>query len=322
MRKLKGLTLAAMAFSAIGCAGKPIPMFPSVPSVDYSNQVRTELGATSSAKAIGSKYSPKNAPFQSPVRPVVSESTGTNANSPQIRFAADRTAQTAPDQRASIDPNFETNLIPQDPTQVGSVPGDYNGALSLGDPGVSASLWRDASGSPDFFRDTRAWQPMDLITILISESASGSKEADTEIKSKSTVQLAIENLLGYEDSLTESNPDLNLQNMVNASSQNDFKGEGETTRKDELEASISAMVVEVLPSGILRIEGTKIIAVNNEEQVMMLSGLVRPRDISANNEIQSTRIANMRIDYYGSGQVGSAQREGWLGHILRKVWPF
>ena len=82
------------------------------------------------------------------------------------------------------------------------------------------------------------------------------------------------------------------------------------------------MVAEVLPSGILRIEGTKIISVNNEEQIMVLTGLIRPRDITSDNEVDSTRVANMRIDYYGRGDIGDAQRQGWLGQLVRKVWPF
>ena len=82
------------------------------------------------------------------------------------------------------------------------------------------------------------------------------------------------------------------------------------------------MVVEVLPSGILRIEGEKIIAVNSEEQVMVLSGLVRPRDVNSNNEVDSSQIANMRIDYYGRGVIGEAQHGGWGSRLLRTIWPF
>ena len=82
------------------------------------------------------------------------------------------------------------------------------------------------------------------------------------------------------------------------------------------------MVAEVLPSGILRIEGQKIISVNSEEQVMVISGLVRPRDINSANEVDSSKIANMRIDYYGKGIVGEAQVGGWLGRLMRLIWPF
>lgn len=194
----------------------------------------------------------------------------------------------------------------------------YHGPLLLGDPGVSASLWQESRASNDLLRDYRAYQPMDLITIVVSETSEGKKSADTATKSDSTLELAIESLLGFEDQSSHLNP----ASLANASSKNEFSGEGETNRKDSLKAKISAMVVEVLPTGVLRIEGEKIIAVNSEEQTMVISGLVRLRDINSENEVDSSKIANMRIDYFGSGIIGEAQHGGWLGRIVRKVWPF
>ncbi|MCB0340107.1 MAG: flagellar basal body L-ring protein FlgH [Bdellovibrionales bacterium] len=239
----------------------------------------------------------------------------------QVRYVSGDAA----DMRASADfsqGNFSNppQMYPYGPR--GLNPSDYNGPLSLGDPGVSASLWRDSSGTPDFFRDHRAYQPMDLIMVQISESSEGKKKADTDLSSQSDVLTGISSFFGFENDLENSHPSVETSSLVQASAQNDFKGEGETNRKDSLTGSISCMVMEVLPSNILRIEGMKIISVNNEEQVMVLSGLVRPRDISSDNLVQSSRVANMRIDYYGTGQVGNLQREGWLGTFLRKVWPF
>lgn len=199
---------------------------------------------------------------------------------------------------------------------------DYTGPLSLGDPGVSSSLWKETRAANDIYRDERAWQPMDLITIVVLEDAEGKKSADTEIKEKSSILASVTGLLGFEDDITKSNPNVETESLLKASTQNDFKGEGKTNRKDTLKAKISAMVIEVLPSGIMRVEGERIISVNKEEQVMVISGLVRPRDISSANEVDSSRIANMRIDYYGRGTVGEAQSQGWLGRIVRKVWPF
>lgn len=198
----------------------------------------------------------------------------------------------------------------------------YTGPLSLGDPGVTSSLWGESRGDNDMFRDHRAFQPMDLITILVSESAEGEKEADTETKSSSSVSASIRDMLGLEKYITQANRNIELESIIAADTTNDFKGEGSTSRKDSLVARISAMVVEVLPSGILRIEGEKIIAVNNEEQVMVISGLVRTRDINSENEVNSAKVANMRIDYYGKGTVGEAQYGGWLGRALRIIWPF
>lgn len=202
------------------------------------------------------------------------------------------------------------------------LPRAYSGPLELGDPGVGASLWRESRVANEVYRDFRAWQPMDLLTIVINEVSIGRHDADTEVKSKSEYFAAIENFLGLEEQTQQWNHPPDLSSLIKAQTKNDFKGEGQTNRQAQLTARMSAVVAEVLPSGLLRIEGEKIISVNNEEQVMVISGLVRPRDISSDNEVQSTKIAQIRIDYYGKGTVGEAQYGGWLGRILRLVWPF
>ena len=199
---------------------------------------------------------------------------------------------------------------------------DYVGPLSYGDPGVSASLWRESRGDNNLFRDHRAYQPMDLVTIIVSEVSEGEKTAETETKSKSTMEASIEALLGIPQAWEDRNPQASLNPAVKADTINNFKGEGSTERTGTLKAKISAMVVEILPSGILRIEGEKIISVNSEEQTMVISGLVRPYDLNAKNEVDSSKIANLRIDYYGDGTVGETQVGGWLGRLMHVVWPF
>lgn len=205
---------------------------------------------------------------------------------------------------------------------------DYNGPLSLGDPGVSASLWQESRGETNLFHDFRAWQPMDLITIVVTERSEGLKMADTDLKTESSFQAAVENFLGYENDVIEHNsdsegkPKIDLSNLVKASTDTEFKGTGRTGRTDTLKAQISAMVVEVLPGGLLRIEGERIISMNNEEQIMVISGLARTRDLNSENQIDSAKIANLRIDYFGRGTVSSAQVGGWLGNVLRYLWPF
>jgi flagellar L-ring protein precursor FlgH len=163
---------------------------------------------------------------------------------------------------------------------------------------------------------------LDLLTIVVTENASGAKSADTEVKSESSIQAAITNLLGFEQDAVNAKMTLDPSALVNASTTNDFKGEGETNRTGSLKAKMSAMVVEVLPGGILRIEGEKIVSVNNEEEVMRISGLVRPRDVTSINEVDSSKIANLRIDYFGKGDVAEYQRAGWGARLIRNLWPF
>jgi flagellar L-ring protein precursor FlgH len=203
-----------------------------------------------------------------------------------------------------------------------NMPRPYQGPLVQGDPGVTASLWRESQSGNEPFRDFRAWQPMDLVTIVVNEITLGRHQADTEIKSKSEILTAIEHFLGLEKQTQNWSQPPDLAALIQASTQNNFKGEGRTIRQGQLNARLSAVVAEVLPSGLLRIEGEKIIAVNNEEQIMVISGLVRQRDISSNNEVDASRIAQIRIDYYGKGTVGEAQYGGWLARALRILWPF
>lgn len=209
---------------------------------------------------------------------------------------------------------------------------DYQSPLPLGDPGIQSSLWRESRRGTYLFQDHRAWQAMDLITIVVSENMSGASDADTEITTESGIEATFEQLLGIPqhllnkiDTYLSKGEDGKVDTskpLVKGGSKSTYKGEGETKRKGVLKGRISAMVVEVLPAGILRIEGKKIVSVNEEDQTMVISGLVRPSDVNSVNEVDSSKIANMRIDFYGKGTVGDAQHGGWLGNIVRRVWPF
>ncbi len=198
----------------------------------------------------------------------------------------------------------------------------YQGPLHLGEPGPSASLWRRAGYGSSIYPDHRAHQPMDLITIVVTENAEGMKEADTEADRDSTFLAGIAELFNFQSDIARITGDDTPATLVDATFQSEFEGEGETTRRSSLTARIAAVVVEVLPTGVMRIEGEKIISVNNEEQIMVISGLVRPRDVNTRNEVQSFNIANLRIDYFGRGTVGDVQHAGWLGRLLHNIWPF
>ncbi|MCB0354705.1 MAG: flagellar basal body L-ring protein FlgH [Bdellovibrionales bacterium] len=198
----------------------------------------------------------------------------------------------------------------------------YTGPLQLGEPGVSASLWRNAGASTHLFRDHRAYQAMDLITVVVSENAEGKKEADTTADRDSSFLAGITNFFNFESDAETKNPGLDTGTLVDADFQSEFEGTGETTRKGSLQGRIAAVVVEVLPTGVMRIEGEKIISVNDEEQIMVISGLVRPRDVNSSNEVQSSAIANLRIDYFGRGVIGEVQYVGWFGRVMNALWPF
>ncbi|MCC6933923.1 MAG: flagellar basal body L-ring protein FlgH [Deltaproteobacteria bacterium] len=197
--------------------------------------------------------------------------------------------------------------------------GDYYNLPTTSNP----SLWRDETTSDSLFRDFRAFQPMDVITIIINEKTEGKKKADSKAESKFDLLAGIANFFGIETrSWADNNEALDPENMIKASTQSKFDAKGETKREGFLKSRISAVIMEVLPNGILRIEGTKIMSMNAEEEIMVISGLVRIRDVDSTNTIDSSRIANMRIDFYGNGVLGDVQSPGWGYKIIKKIWPF
>ena len=306
MKELVGLSVLALL---VGCTPteKEAPM---LPSLAYSEWAKANA-------EVGQKQ--RNIALREKALHDASLGSAARAHIQLVSDSLDRDAYLAGD-RSDYLSNLEgdTEIRPSIPNR------PYNGPLTFGETSVSPSLWESSNQAADLMRDDRAWQPMDLVTILVTESSTGSKEGDTEIKGKSSITATIGQWLGLMNSATKRNSGLADENgnLINATTQNNYKGEGETTRKDTLTATISAMVVEVLPGNILRIEGEKIISLNQEEQTIAISGLVRPRDINSNNEVLSSKIANLRIDYYGRGTVSEAQYGGWFTRMMRILWPF
>jgi flagellar L-ring protein precursor FlgH len=113
-----------------------------------------------------------------------------------------------------------------------------------------------------------------------------------------------------------------MSKLLSANTDSTYKGAGSTSRQENLNASISAKVVNVLPNGNLLIEGRRNIKVNNEDQEIILTGTVRPRDIGPNNVVSSINVADARISYSGRGIISDRQSPGWLMNIIDKLWPF
>jgi flagellar L-ring protein precursor FlgH len=174
----------------------------------------------------------------------------------------------------------------------------------------SASLYNDAT-SRNFFQDLRAYQVGDLVTVNIVETSSGSL-------------LGWEGKLKYLTSAGNGNVGDAYSNssMFKSSMTNSFNGSGTTSRNESMTAYITAKVMEVTPNGNLFIQGTREVRVNNETQHIILSGTIRPADISPDNTVLSSYIGDARIEYTGTGVLSDKQRGGWLTRIVDQVWPF
>ncbi|GFO65359.1 flagellar basal body L-ring protein FlgH [Geomonas paludis] len=182
----------------------------------------------------------------------------------------------------------------------------------------NGSLWQ--ASSTGLAEDMKARRRGDIITVVISENASASKKAATGTSRDSSISAGIPKLLGLEKTPIKSWAD--LANMLSASYGSKFDGAGSTSRQENLQATISAKVVDVIPNGNMLIEGRRNVRVNNEDQIIILTGTVRGRDVSADNTINSALIADARISYSGKGVISDRQKPGWLLNALDKIWPF
>jgi flagellar L-ring protein precursor FlgH len=182
----------------------------------------------------------------------------------------------------------------------------------------SGSLWQGAGGG--LVEDFKARSRGDILTVVITETASASKEATTGTSRESKIAAGIPNLMGLETAGISKYMD--LSKLVNASASSTFDGSGSTTRRENLNATITARVVDVLANGNMLIEGRRNVLVNNEDQIIVLTGTVRPRDVTPDNLVNSSLIADASIAYSGKGIISDRQQPGWLMGIMDKVWPF
>lgn len=184
----------------------------------------------------------------------------------------------------------------------------------------SGSIWQTTSASVT--DDLKARRRGDIITIVISETASASKEAKTGTSRDSSMSAGMPGMLGLENTGIFKNNFADLSKILNASSNSKFSGSGSTSRQENLKATITARVVDVMPNGNLMIEGRRNIKVNEEDQIIVLEGTVRSRDVAPDNTVNSIYVADARISYSGRGIISDRQSPGWLMNILDKIWPF
>jgi flagellar L-ring protein precursor FlgH len=200
------------------------------------------------------------------------------------------------------------------------LPSDSAPPIAVETPQAPGSLWTETRGS--LFGDIKARQVGDILTVAIFEQATASREATTSTGRSSTNNAGITNFFGLEADLANWHRALDPTKLINTSYENDFKGTGSTSRKEDLVATLTTRVVEVYPNGNLRIEGGKTVTVNNEDQIIVLTGIVRPSDISPQNIVSSKFVLDAKIAYTGKGVISDKQKPGWMVRILDNIWPF
>lgn len=187
---------------------------------------------------------------------------------------------------------------------------------------TEGSLWKDNGQLRGLFSTYKARRVGDIITVNIVESSSATNNATTKTGRKSALEGQMEGFFNAEKRYPASQPFFNPFSKVKGGLDSSFDGSGATTRSGKVSAFVAARVIEVLPDGNLRITGSRDVTVNKEKQFITLSGIVRPWDISPDNVVLSTYVADAKITYSGSGVVDDRQHPGWLARVLDRVFPF
>jgi len=190
------------------------------------------------------------------------------------------------------------------------------------EPAAPGSIWRGETDKSLMFTDRKARYLNDIVTIIVSEAASGLNKASTATSRDSSTSASIDAFFGLENSVMGSNANMGGKIALGGKSANELSGQGNTARNNTLVARITARVIRVLDNGNLMIEGRRQVTINAEDQYLIIGGVIRPQDITADNTIASQYISDARIVYTGEGVINDKMRPGWMTRVVDWVWPF
>jgi flagellar L-ring protein precursor FlgH len=167
----------------------------------------------------------------------------------------------------------------------------------------------------NIYSDSKAHRIGDIISVILSESTQAQKNAKTELKKENSATL--NPITGF------GGKTLNFKNdaiQFGFDQESDFKGDSKANQGNSLSGNISVHVLRVLPNGNLMIRGEKWMSLNNGDEYIRLTGIIRPQDINSNNTVTSSKVANARIQYAGTGTFADVQEQGWLSKFFSSSW--
>jgi len=182
--------------------------------------------------------------------------------------------------------------------------------------------------SDNWFGRVRAYNVGDLITVLLNESTQAGRLQSNNLKREATNDVVPSGLVSKVQNLALPTRILGsklegVMNGVNLNSATiESTGTGQADQKATLSGAVAVTVVEVLSNGNLMVRGEKQLALTEGSEVIQVSGIIRPEDVSPNNTVQSRRLANAQIAYRGTGDMANATKAGWGTSALLKLWPF
>lgn len=184
-----------------------------------------------------------------------------------------------------------------------------------------ASLW--SGGQRSLLGDRRAMKRGDILTVVIEISEEAQISNSSSRSRSGSESLAIPDLFGFPERINQTISDgASLDSAVSLDSSSQSDGQGTVRRSEELTLRIAATVTDVLPNGVLALEGQQEVRVNFELRELFVSGYVRPEDISRQNEITYDKIAQARISYGGRGHISDMQQPRIGQQVLDVILPF
>ncbi|MBR9908296.1 flagellar basal body L-ring protein FlgH [Pseudidiomarina donghaiensis] len=178
----------------------------------------------------------------------------------------------------------------------------------------NGSIYQAQNGYIPLFEDQRPRRTGDIITIVLEEQVSATKNASSQSSRASNIGVDLEGLPDALEQLAEYG--------FSVGSANDFAGSGGSSASNQFSGVITVQVMQVLPNGNLRVRGEKQIAINQGTEYIRFSGVVNPRSISGQNSVLSTAVAEARLEYIGDGYINDAQKQGWLQRFFNYIAPF
>jgi len=215
-----------------------------------------------------------------------------------------------PEMSKSSDPTKEASYRPM----TMPMPTTQTAAPQIG------SLWR--TGSRAFFKDQRAAQVGDLLTVLVNATDTADVKNATTASRTGAETMGVPNLLGLESALPHLLPGATASSLLSATSTNSNNGTGEIKRADTVTLRLAGVVTQVLPNGNLVIAARQEMLVNSELRQLLVTGVVRPQDIASDNTVTHDRMAEARIAYGGRGQLTDLQTARWGQQVVDILAPF
>jgi len=204
------------------------------------------------------------------------------------------------------------------------------------------SLYSQAAQPNYLYEDNRARRIGDIVMVNVVEKSNAKNKSKTKSNKKNSMTDSVDNYFN-QHSMTPIPGNSQLKGatgidvagflgmqgyvgtgspIIKNSTNNQFDSDGETSRESTVTYTIGCRVVNILPGGVMQVEGARQVRVNDDTQIMVVRGLLRPMDVGPDNTVSSSALAEAQVDMFGTGVLADRQKPGWLSRVLDNIWPY